>query len=184
MWNITISVLFILVCNNGFKLYKISTESTNSDGSIFRAKDAGANRSAPLARGHNAHHPPFSGSERQAMYHSMLIQGSPTNGTFERINPYKHRNPTITFITVLFRSNQVIFNNVDFTNVVANSNDEEITIIPGYYTINEIIAMLNTMTDTMFSISTKDSSYGNFWIQSPHTIDFTNVPDIRDILGL
>ena len=114
----------------------------------------------------------------------MLIQGSPTNGTFERINPYKHRNPTITFITVLFRSNQVIFNNVDFTNVVANSNDEEITICPGYYTINEIIAMLNTMTDTMFSISTKDSSYGNFWNQFLYTMDFTNVPDIRDILGL
>ena len=40
------------------------------------------------------------------------------------------------------------------------------------------------MTDTMFSISTKASSYGYFWIQSPHTIYFTNAPDIRDILGL
>ena len=114
----------------------------------------------------------------------MLIQGSPTNGTFERINPYKHRNPTITFITVLFRSNHVIFNNADFTNVVANSNDEEITIIPGYYTINEILAMLNTMTDTTFSISTKASRYGNFWNQSLNTMDFTNAPDIREILGL
>ena len=114
----------------------------------------------------------------------MLIQGSPTNGTFERINPYKYQNPTITSITVLFRSNQVIFNNVDFTNVVANPNDEEITIIPGYYTINEIIAMLNTMTDTTFSTSTKASRYGNFSNQSLNTMDFTNVPDIREILGL
>ena len=40
------------------------------------------------------------------------------------------------------------------------------------------------MTDTMFSISTKASSYGYFWIQSPHTIDLTNAPDIRDILRL
>ena len=40
------------------------------------------------------------------------------------------------------------------------------------------------MTDTMFSISTKASSYGYFWIQSPHTIDLTNAPDIREILGL
>ena len=40
------------------------------------------------------------------------------------------------------------------------------------------------MTDTMFSISTKTSSYGYFWIQSPHTIDFMNDPDIREILGL
>ena len=55
----------------------------------------------------------------------MLIQGLLTNGTFERIDPYKYRNPTITFITVLFRSNQVIFNNVDSTNVVTNTNDEE-----------------------------------------------------------
>ena len=44
--------------------------------------------------------------------------------------------------------------------------------------------MLNTMTDTMFSISTKASSYGCIWIQFPHTIIFINAPDIRDILGL
>ena len=115
----------------------------------------------------------------------MLIQGLLTNGTFERINPYKYQNPTITFITVLFTPYQSMFNNVDSTNVITNSNDEEVTIHPGYYTIGEIIAILNTMTDnTMFSISTKVSSYGYFWIQSPHTIDLTNAPDIREILGL
>ena len=118
------------------------------------------------------------------MHLSMLIQGLLTNGTFERINPYKSRNPTITSITVLFTPYQVIFNNVDFTNVVTNSNDEEITIPPGYYTIGEISAIPNPMTDTTFSISIKASSYGYFWIQSPHTIDFINAPDIRDILGL
>ena len=73
---------------------------------------------------------------------------------------------------------------MDFTNVVTNSNDEEWTIPPGYNTIGEIIAILNTMTDTMFSISTKATSYGCIWIQSPHTIDFTNDPDIREILRL
>ena len=40
------------------------------------------------------------------------------------------------------------------------------------------------MTDTMFSISTKASRYGCIWIQSPHTIDLTNAPDIWNILGL
>ena len=114
----------------------------------------------------------------------MLIQGLLTNGTFERIDPYKYRNPTVTSITVLFTPYQGIFNNVDSTNVVANSNDEEVTICPGYYTIDEIIAILNTMTDTTFSISTKASRYGYFWMQSPHTIDLTNSPDIREILGL
>ena len=102
------------------------------------------------------------------MHHSMLIQGLLTNGTFERIDLYKHRNPTITSLTVLFTPYQGIFNNVDSTNVAANSNDEEVTIPSSYYTIGEIIAILNTMTDnTMFFISTKVSSYGYFWIQSP-----------------
>ena len=87
-------------------------------------------------------------------------------------------------MTVLFRPNQVMFNNVDFTNVVTNSNDEEITIPPGYYTIGQIIAILNNLADTTFSISTKASSYGCIYIQSTHTIDFTNAPDIREILGL
>ena len=32
----------------------------------------------------------------------MLIQDSPTNGTFERINLYKYRNPYIASINALF----------------------------------------------------------------------------------
>ena len=95
-----------------------------------------------------------------------------------------YRNLTITFCTVLFRPNQVMFNNIDSFNVVRNTNDKERRIPTGYYTIGEIIAMLNTMTYTPFSISTKASSYGCIWIQSPHNIDFTNVLDIREILGL
>ena len=55
---------------------------------------------------------------------------------------------------------------------------------PGYYTIGEIIAVLNTMTDPTLSIFTKASSYGCIWIQSPHTIDFINAPSIWEILGL
>ena len=68
-------------------------------------------------------------------------------------------------MTVLFRPNQVMFTNVDSTNVITNSSDEERTVSPGYYTIGEIIAILNTTTDdTMFSISTKALSYGCIWI--------------------
>ena len=77
-----------------------------------------------------------------------------------------------------------MFNNLDSMNVVTNSNDKELTIPPGYYTIGQIIVILNIMIDTMFSISTKASSYGCIYIQSTHTIDFTNAPDIREILGL
>ena len=114
----------------------------------------------------------------------MTVQGSPTNGTFEWINPYKYRNPYITSTTVLFRLNSVMFNSVDTTNVVTNSGGEEVTISPGFYSIGEIIAMLNTMTNTTFSIPTMATSYGCIWIQSQHSIHFTNAPDIREILRL
>ena len=77
-----------------------------------------------------------------------------------------------------------MFNNVNTTNVDTNLNDEEGSLPPSYHTINVIIAILNTMTDTTFSISTKASSHGCIWIQSPHTVDFTIAPDIREILGL
>ena len=123
------------------------------------------------------------GNQRK-MHYSILIHSSPTNGTFEWINPYKYRNPTIASITALFTPNQIMFNNVNTANVITNTNDEEVTIPPGYYTIGKIIAILNTMTDSTFSISMKASSYDYTWIQSPHTIDFINAPDNREILGL
>ena len=112
------------------------------------------------------------------MHYSMLTQGSPIQGTFEWINPYKYRNPYITSITVLFRPYQVMFNNVNSINVVTNSGGEEVTISPGYYTLSEIIAILNIMINTSFSISTMDTSYECIWIQSPYSIDFTNAPDV------
>ena len=52
-----------------------------------------------------------------------------------------------------------MFNNVDSTNVVTNTNGEEATISPGYYTLSEIIAILNTMINTAFPISTMATSY-------------------------
>ena len=77
-----------------------------------------------------------------------------------------------------------MFNNMDMTNVVTNTNDEDVTICPRYYTIGEFIAMLNIMTDTTFSISTMATNYGCISIQSPYSIDFTYAPDIRAIIGL
>ena len=118
------------------------------------------------------------------MCHSMLIQGYPTYGVFESINPYKYQNSTITSMTVLFWSVEVIFNNVNSTNVVTNTNDKEVTIPPGCYTIGKIISMLNTMTNTVFSISGKASSYGCVWIQSSYSISFSNATHIREILGI
>ena len=111
------------------------------------------------------------------MHYSMLIKGTRLNGSFSWVNLYKYKNPYITSITVLFTSNQGMLNNVDSTNVVTNSNDEELTIPPGYYTIGQIIAILNTMTDTTFSLSTKASSYGCI-LSSPH------IPSISPILRI
>ena len=83
--------------------------------------------------------PLYNGKERKTMHYSMLIRGSPTNSSFTWINPYK--NPTITSMTALFRPKEAkaMFNNVDTTNVVTNSNDETVTIPAGYYTLSEII---------------------------------------------
>ena len=89
-------------------------------------------------------------------------------------------------MTILFKPTQggAMFNNVDSVNVVTNTNGEEVTISPGYYTLCEIIAILNTMSNTTFSISTMATSYGSIWIQSPYSIDFSDAPDIREIFGL
>ena len=122
--------------------------------------------------------------EKHVMHYSMLIQGSPGNGSFIWTHPFIYRNSYITSMSVLFRPNPLMFNNVDTTSVVTNTNGEELTIPPRYYTIGEIIAMLNIMTDTTFLISTMATSYGCISIQSPYSIDFTNVPNVREILGL
>ena len=68
------------------------------------------------------------------------------------------------------KHNQFMFNNIDFTTiVVTNTHDEEVWIPAGYYTIGEIIVILNTTADAVFSISTKASSDRCIWIQSLHT---------------
>ena len=118
------------------------------------------------------------------MHYSILIQDSPINGLFDSINPFKFRNPFITSMTVLFKPNHVMFNNEDSINVVTNINGEEITISFGYYTLSEINAILNTMINTTFSISTMDTSYECIWIHSPYSIDSTIAPDVLEIFGL
>ena len=120
------------------------------------------------------------------MHCSIIVQNSNNNGTFQWINPYKFKNPFITSMSILFKpiQGQAMFNNVDQVNVVTNTNGESVTIDAGYYTLSEIIAILNTMSNTTFSISTMATSYGSIWIQSPYSIDFSDAPDIREIFGL
>ena len=105
----------------------------------------------------------------------MLIQGSFMNRIFDWINSYKFKNPYIIFIIVLFRLDRM-FNNMDMINVVTNTNNEEQTISPGFYSIAEIIDMLNNMFDTTFSISSKASSYECVFISSPHIPSILPMP--------
>ena len=86
-------------------------------------------------------------------------------------------------MTVLFTPNQVMFNNVNTTNVVMNTNNDKRTT-PAFYTIAKIIAILKTITHTSFSISIMALSYGYIWIPSSYSIHFTNATNIREILGL
>ena len=66
------------------------------------------------------------------MHYSIIVQGSPTNGTFQWINPYKFKNPFITSMSILFKPIQgaTMFNNVDQVNVVTNTNGESVTMDP------------------------------------------------------
>ena len=64
--------------------------------------------------------------------------------------PVQVSEPNHYFHHCYKRTNQVMFNNVDSTIVVKNTNDKERTVLPGYYSIGKIIAMFNTITDTTF----------------------------------
>ena len=79
------------------------------------------------------------------VYLDLSVQVSEPNYHF-------HQYPVQT------KPNQIMNNNVDSSDVITNTNDEERAIPYGYYSIAEIIAILNTMIDAAFSISTKDSS--------------------------
>lgn len=72
----------------------------------------------------------------------------------------KVSEPYIISMNVLFLLNQVLFNSMETNNIKTNTNGEEVTISPRCYTIGEIIAILNTMTHTTFSISMMASRYG------------------------
>ena len=115
------------------------------------------------------------------VHYSMLIQDSPTNGTFTWINQYKYWNSNSISMTVLYRPNPVMFITIDTTNLVTNTITRCPAKPPGYNTICEIIAILNTMTDTSFSISIKAHDIRVPRILSPHSIDLLNTPDIRKL---
>ena len=93
------------------------------------------------------------------------------------------RNPTIPSMTVLFRPIQVMFNNVDMINVVTNSNDKERTIPLG---TTRSMKSLSSSASWLIQRSRYLRRHRVMGVSgsSPLTIDFTNAPDILEILGL
>ena len=119
------------------------------------------------------------------MHYSINIQGKPINGSFTWSNTYKFKNPYITMMKVLIKpyGQSSIFKNVDKTNIFRNSKGESITLDPGYYSLSEIMAQLNTMQYTEFSISNSIHGFGCTFVQSSADLDFKDAPDIMEILG-
>ena len=119
------------------------------------------------------------------MHYSINIQGQAPNGSFTwNKGIYRFKNPYITMMKVLFNPLEAAFNNVDSQNIVTNGKDESVVFDKGFYTLAEIISMLNEMTYSGFSISNATYSFGCINISTNTTIDFSKAPDICEILGL
>lgn len=122
------------------------------------------------------------------MHYSIIIQGQPTNGSFTWLQGnYKFKNPYITMMKVLFtpdKTTTAAFSNIDTQNIITNGKGEQVVFDQGYYTLAEILAMLNEMQYCGFSITTANKSFGCIHITTSTTIDFSKAPDIREILGI
>ena len=121
------------------------------------------------------------------MHYSIIIQGKPLNGSFTWDNPYRFNNPYITIIKVLFTptsTSDVLFSNIDQINTVSNSKGESVMFDKGYYTLSQVIVMLNQMQYILFSIFNVITSFGCIQMNSSSSIDFSQASYIIDILGL
>ena len=82
------------------------------------------------------------------MHYSIIIQGKPSNGSFTWDNPYRFNNPYITIMKVLFTpssTSNALFSNIDQTNTVSNGKGESVMFDKGYYTLAQVIVILNQM---------------------------------------
>ena len=123
------------------------------------------------------------------MHYSIIIQGQAPNGSFtwQPGTSYRFKNPYITMMKVLFtpdKTTTAAFTNIDTQNIITNGKGEQVVFDQGYYTLAEILAMLNEMENCGFSIITANKGFGCIHITSSTTIDFSKAPDIREILGI
>jgi len=84
-------------------------------------------------------------------------------------------------------NNGAILYNIENSNSVTNTKSESVVFTPGYYTLAEIFATINTMTYNQIQLITSPASYGKCQVISPIeagvTMDLTNAPDLKQILG-
>ena len=84
---------------------------------------------------------------------------------------------------VLLKSiNDSIFNTIDQTNIVSNDKGESVTFEKGFYSLSQIIDILNTMMYSQFSLSNDVDRFGCIHISS--SIDFSITPDICDRIDI
>ena len=119
------------------------------------------------------------------MHYYINVQSKANNGN-DKINiSHQFKNPYITHMNVVVNKNSdSLITNVKKDNIVKNSKNEEILFEKGYYSLSLIIAMLNTMENSSFQITTSTYKFGCLLIQSNCGVDFSNAYDIKEMLGL
>ena len=99
------------------------------------------------------------------MHYSMLIKGSSSNGSFDSINPSMFKDPYITSMTVLFKSNQVKFNNMDTINVVTNFTFIRFNLVSTYLPLvefaNSLYRIFSTVVMNLALFSFNRFTYSN-----------------------
>lgn len=119
------------------------------------------------------------------MHYYINVQSKANNGN-DKINiSHQFKNPYITHMNVVVNKNSdSLITNVKKDNIVKNAKNEEILFEKGYYSLSMIIAMLNTMENSSFQVTTSTYKFGCLLIQSNCEVDFSDAYDIKEMLGL
>jgi len=107
----------------------------------------------------------------------------------EFLSKVKNGYTGITNMKILLTpiANSGIIHNVESINCVTNSKNESVVFSPGYYTLAQIFAKINTMTYNQIQLITSAQNYGKCQVTSPVesgvTLNLSMAPDIKSILG-
>ena len=94
------------------------------------------------------------------MHYYINVQSKANSGN-DKINiSHRFKNPYITHMNVVVNKNSdSLITNVKKDNIVKNVKNEEIIFEKGYYSLSMIIAMLNTMENSSFQVTTSTYKY-------------------------